>query len=85
MKKKFVVKSSKDDNGKVIKAIFVDGEMLDYSIDEEALKKVSALGAEYKKMALLDIERHFIECLSEFVGRKLNKTDITNAFMTGWI
>lgn len=84
-KKKFESKITKDRYGKTVKGLFVDGELLDYSVDVEALKKISALGPEYRKLALEDIERHFCECLSEFVGRHLTKKEIETAFKTGWI
>lgn len=84
-KKKFEAKITKDKYGKTVKGLFVDGELLDYSVDIESLKKISALGPEYKKMALADIEKHFCECLSEFVGRHLTKQEIDHAFRTGWI
>jgi hypothetical protein len=83
-KKKFEVKFNKHD-GKVVRAVFIDEVMLDYSVDVEALKKISALGTEYKKAALLDIEKHFIECVSDMVGRKVTNAEIINAFKTGWI
>jgi len=84
-KKRFETKFTKDKYGKVVKGLFVDGELLDYSVDIEALKKISAFGLEYKKAALLDIEKHFCECLSEFVGRHLTKQEIEDATKTGWI
>lgn len=83
-KKKFEVKFKKHD-GKVVRAIFIDEVMLDYSVDVEALKKISALGTEYKKAALLDIEKHFVECVCEMVGRQVTHAEILNAFKTGWI
>lgn len=83
-KKKFEVKFKKHEN-KVVKAIFIDDVMLDYSVDVEALRKVSALGPEYKKAALLDIEKHFIECVCDMVGRKVSAEELSQAFKTGWI
>lgn len=83
-KKKFEVRFNKS-NDKVVKAVFIDNEMLDYSVDVEALKKISALGTEYKKAALLDIEKHFVECVSEVIGRKVTNEEVEKAFRTGWI
>jgi len=82
--KKFEVKFKKLGD-KVVKAIFIDGVMLDYSVDVEALKKISELGPEYKRAALLDIEKHFIECVSEMVGRELTPQEVDKAFRVGWI
>lgn len=83
-KKKFEVKF-KNTGEKVVKAIFIDDVMLDYSVDVEALKKVSMLGPEYKKAALLDIEKHFIECVCDMVGRQVTAQELDKAFRTGWI
>lgn len=83
-KKKFEVKFKKVGD-KVVKAIFIDEVMLDYSVDVEALNKVSALGSEYKKAALLDIEKHFIECVCDMVGRQVTAQELDKAFRTGWI
>lgn len=83
-KKKFEIKFQKN-NGKVVKAIFIDNVMLDYSVDLEALKEISKLGSEYKKAALLDIENHFVKCVCEMVGRDVTKEEIDKAFRTGWI
>lgn len=83
-KRKFEVKFKKED-GKVVRAVFIDDVMLDYSVDVEALNKISALGTEYKKAALLDIEKHFVECVSEMVGRQVTNAEVSNAFRTGWI
>lgn len=83
-KKKFEVKFKKVGD-KVVKVIFIDEVMLDYSVDVEALNKVSALGSEYKKAALLDIEKHFIECVCDMVGRQVTAQELDKAFRTGWI
>jgi hypothetical protein len=83
-KKKFEIKFTKD-NGKVVKAIFIDEIMLDYSVDVKALQEISALGLEYKKAALLDIENHFVRCVSEMVGRDVTKQELDKAFRTGLI
>jgi hypothetical protein len=83
-KKKFEIKFKKVGD-KVLKAIFINDVMLDYSVDVEALKKISALGSEYKKAALLDIEKHFIECVCDMVGRQVTAQELEKAFRTGWI
>jgi hypothetical protein len=83
-KKRFEIKFQKDGD-KVVKAIFIDDIMLDYSVDIEALKEISKLGLEYKKAALLDIENHFVKCVSEMVGRDVSKEELNKAFTTGWI
>ncbi len=84
-KKRFKVKWYKDTDGKVKKAVFIDNEIIDYSVDLESLKKISSLGEEYKRIALKDIEKHFMECLSDTVGRKITENELRQAIETGWI
>jgi hypothetical protein len=83
--KKFEVKYRMHENGTIEKAIFIDGEKLDYSIDVDAYRKLCAMGPEYQAVAEKDIERHFIESISEFIGKNLTAEDIANAIKTGWI
>jgi hypothetical protein len=84
-KKKFEVRFYKDADGKVKKGVFIDNEVIEYSIDVESLKKIAELGTEYKKAAHLDIEKHFLECISDTVGRKITPEDFWQATKTGWI
>jgi hypothetical protein len=83
-KKKFEVKVFKTRKG-VIKHVFVDGELFDWSFDERSLEDCRKMGPEYFHAAQKDIEKHYLESLSEFVGRELTPVDLLKAIKTGWI
>ncbi len=84
-KVKFEVKARTHPNGKVEKAIFIDDKYFDYSIDQFAYDAMKAKGVEYEKQVQEDITKHFIESVSEFLGRKVEITDIIKGIKTGWL
>jgi hypothetical protein len=83
-KKRFEVKTRMR-NGGVENAIFIDGEMLDWSIDLSSLEEARKMGKEYFFAAQRDIEKHFLESVQDFLGREVTTTDIQEATKTGWI
>lgn len=85
IKKRFEVKFQMQENGSIEKAIFIDGEKFDYSIDKEMFAKMKSMGAEWQMAAQKDIEKHFVKCLSEVIGRELTQEDVVQAIKTGWI
>ena len=84
-KKKFEVKMRKNSDGSIEKAIFIDDEMLDWSIDMNSYLEACRMGFMYQREAQRDIERHFIDSVSDFLGRKVTMDDIKNAIKTGLI
>ncbi len=46
---------------------------------------MKAKGIEYEKAVQEDIARHFMESVSEFLGRKIEMIDIVRGIKTGWI
>ena len=83
-KVRFEVKM-RGNKGNVEKAIFIDGELLDWSIDVSSLMEAQRMGPQFFRAAQKDIERHFIESVSEVIGQQLTATDIQRAIATGWI
>jgi hypothetical protein len=83
--KRFEVKMRKGKNGTVEKAIFIDNELLDWSIDMNSLMEAMRMGPKFFRAAQKDIERHFVESVSEVIGRKITVNDIKKATQTGWI
>lgn len=83
-KKRFEVKM-RTKNGTIEKAIFIDGELLDWSIDISSLMECKKMGPEYFRAAQRDIEKHFINSVSEVVGRKITVDQIKEATKNGWI
>jgi len=84
-KLKFEVKMKMKPSGEVEKAIFVGGEMFDYSVDVLAYHKACNLGPEFKETVQQDIVNHFVKSISEFIGRDVTMPDVINAIKTGWI
>ena len=84
-KVRFEVKMRKDPSKGIQKAVFIDGELLDWDIDVQSLIEAQKMGLKFYKAAQRDIQRHYIESVSETVGIKLTADDIKEAIKTGWI
>lgn len=81
----FEVKMRKGNNDTIEKAIFIDGELLDWSVDVSSLMEAMSMGPQYFRAVQRDIEKHFVESVSETIGRKYSPDDIKQAIKTGWI
>lgn len=81
----FEVKMRKGKNGTIEKAIFIDGELLDWSVDMTSLLDAAKMGPKFFRVVQKDIEKHFVESVSEVVGRKITPKEIKEATKTGWI
>lgn len=73
------------ENGHMSQGIFIDNELFDWGVDEEDFKEAMSLGPEYVRIIQQDIARHFIESLSEFMGRVVTPQEVNEAQATGWI
>ena len=78
--KKFEIKKLNNE-----KAIFIDDEKFDYEVDKKSLEEMKRLGPQYFLAAKADIQKHFLEVISEFVGREIQSKDIAYASQHGWI
>src|SRR3990172_5434024 len=73
------------------KGIFVDGELFDWGIDEDEYNEAVkwANNQLTKEECLLkihqSIEEHFVESLSEFIGRAVSIEEVQEARASGWI
>lgn len=73
------------------KGIFVDGELFDWGIDEKEYNEAVKFAEKQKnKEGMLlkihqNIEKHFINSLSEFMNRKITLKELDEARKTGWI
>lgn len=83
--KTFEVKMCKHPDGSIEKAIFIDGELLDWSMDVTSYMEAVKMGLMYQRAAQQSIEKHFTEAVSDVLGRKITADDIKKATSTGWI
>jgi hypothetical protein len=67
------------------KRVYIGGEFFDWSIDQESLAYAEKMGPEYLRVAQEDIERHFAECVSDFINRRVTVEDCRKATKTGLI
>ncbi len=82
---RFEVKIRKREDDTIEKAIFIDEELLDWAIDISSLMEAKRMGPQFFKEAQKDIEKHFIESVSDTIGRKVTVQEIKKATVTGWI
>ena len=71
--------------GTVRQAVFIGDEELDWSFDVLDLLEAKKMGPEYFHAAAKDIEKHFSESVSDFIGRKVTVEEVKEATRTGWI
>lgn len=83
-KKKFEIKINRSVKPHK-KAIFLDDELFDWEVDQESLEKAWEMGPEFLKAAQQDIQKHFLESLSDFLGRPVTAMQVAVASQTGWI
>lgn len=84
-KKKFEVKMRLAKGGGIEKAIFIDDELLDWQIDMNSYVEAMKMGPMFQKEIQKSIEQHFIESVSDTLGRKVTMEEIKTAINTGWI
>jgi len=84
-KKKFEVRLITDEDNLTEKCIYIDGEYFDWSIDEESFDWAKKQGPEIFAATQRDIAQHFIDSLSEMVGRKVTIQEFAIATKIGWI
>jgi hypothetical protein len=82
--KRFEVKQ-RTFNGKIERAIFVDGEHFDWEVDQKSLEWALQQGPEMFAVVQRDIQRHFLESLSEFCHKDITFVEFMQATQTGWI
>ncbi len=84
-KKTFETKMRANSDGSVEKAIFINGELLDWSIDIASLMEAKKMGPKFFKAVQQDIEKHYLESVSEMVGRHVTLEELKEAIKTGFI
>lgn len=71
--------------GGIEKAIFIGGELLDWQIDMNSYMDAMQMGPMYRREIQRNIEEHFIEAVSDTLGRKVTMEEIKVAIKDGWI
>jgi hypothetical protein len=84
-RKTFEVKMRPTSGGGIEKTIFIDGELLDWQVDINSLVDAMKMGPQYMREIQRDIEKHFVESVSDFIGRKVTAEDIKKAIKVGYI
>lgn len=84
-KKRFEVKMRGAKGGGFEKAIFIDEKLLDWQIDMNDYIEAMKMGPMYMREIQRSIEIHFIESVSDFLGRKVTMEEIKKAIETGYI
>ena len=83
-RKKFEVRA-KETKGRIENVIFINDEPLDWSVDMDSYAKAVKMGPDYVKVVQESIANHFVDAVSEVLGRKVTMADINKAKITGWI
>lgn len=81
----FQVKTRLGKNGVIENAVFIDDELLDWQVDLSSLFEAKKMGPAFFRAALLDMEKHYIDAVSETLGRKVTYRQILDATKSGWI
>ena len=71
-----------------MRIIALDSEAFDWNIEEEDLKTcqiISKNDPEMKENFIGNIQKHFVACFSEFLGRPTSLKEINLAIKDGWI
>ena len=89
-KKSFQVMMRKGKNGTLEKAIFIDGELLGWPVDVSSMLDARKMARDMNnpfiwKEVQRDIAKHFLEAVSDTLGRKVTEEDIKKASLTGRI
>lgn len=71
--------------GGLEKCVFIDGEMLDWQVDLNAYMEAVKMGPAFMLEVQKSIAEHFVEAVSDTLGRKVTVEDIKTATKTGWI
>jgi hypothetical protein len=84
-KKKFETRVRVHGNGSVEKEIWIDNQLLDWSIDISSYMEARKMGDKYQNAIKRDIAEHFTNAVSDLVGRKVTMQEILQATKIGYI
>lgn len=84
-KKRFEVRMYMAEKGNLKQGIFIDGQLLDWSIDVHDLFEAKKMGVQYIRDLEIDVIRHFLQSISDFIGRKVSVDEMNEAKKKGYI
>lgn len=84
-KKRFETRVRIHPNGSVEKEIWIDNQLLDWSIDISSYMEARKMGDMYQNAIKRDIAQHFTDAVSDLVGRKVSMQEILQATRLGYI
>ena len=67
-------------------AIFIDGELFDWGIEQAELNKAKKFVGQdrfLKRTVHGDIQRYFLNCLSQFIGREITIQELNKSLEKG--
>lgn len=85
-KQRFVVKPHFDPSSGVHRQdLFIDDKLFPYEIDQASLMRAKEMGPSYFAIIQKEIMTHFVDSLSNFMGRKVSMEEVVKATKEGWI
>jgi hypothetical protein len=84
-KVKFETRVFKHPNGSIEKKVYINDEEFDWSIDISSFREARKMGPQFMKAVQDDIAKHYVESISDFLGRKITIQEVIEAIKTGWI
>jgi hypothetical protein len=84
-KVKFETRIKLHSNGSVEREVWIGGEKFDWSVDVTSFHEAVKMGPMYKKAVQADIVKHFVDSVSDFLGRKVTMKEVNEATKRGWI
>lgn len=81
----FETKTRRAPGGGIENAIFIDGEELDWTVNMNDFMQAAKMGPKYLKAVKENIAKHFLESVSDVLGRHITSDAIKQANQTGWI
>jgi hypothetical protein len=84
-KVKFETRIKLHSNGSVEREIWISDQKFDWSVDITSFHEAVRMGSMYKKAVQQDIVKHFVNSVSDFLGRKVTMKEVNEATKRGWI
>lgn len=88
MKKLQIIKAICEETKKEINVLTVDGEVFDWGMEPESVLNAQDMQRNHPQFIetiMKTVTEHFIECLSDFLGRKISLRDFNDAVERGYL